>query len=463
MKALWQSEEIADAVNGIASASFSVEGVAFDSREIKKNDLFLALKGEQADGHNYIKAAFEKGASGVLTMQPTAYPHVLVEDTHRALEALGQAGRRRNHGKIIGITGSVGKTSVKEALRLALKAIAPDKVHSSLKSYNNHVGVPLSLARMPKDSRFGIFEMGMNHAGELSQLTQWVRPDIALVTAIAPAHAAFFRDEAAIAEAKGEIFEGLQPSGIAIIPYDSPYRDQLMAKAKKQGAEIRSFGFGEGATIRAQDVIQEADGRILVRASLPNREIIFPLSMSGHHWVSNAMAVLAVVDALETDITLASLALGEVKGLAGRGQRFFIPIGEGQATIIDESYNANPASMAATIAVLGNEKKSGQRIALLGDMRELGENSPQYHTALADPLSRANVSHAILVGEEMKALAKALTGKIACDWVPDANEAEAKILNLLKADDVVLIKGSNSLGLSNVVSSLAKRGHACSI
>ncbi|TQL17252.1 UDP-N-acetylmuramoyl-tripeptide--D-alanyl-D-alanine ligase [Zymomonas mobilis] len=463
MKALWQSEAIAKAVEGKASAHFSVRNVAFDSREIRDRDLFFALKGAESDGHRYVDVAFQNGAAGAVVMSPVPYPHILVKDSYQALKALGIASRKRNHGKIIGITGSVGKTSTKESLRLALERSAPGKVHYSLKSYNNHVGVPLSLARMPEDSRFGIFEMGMNHAGELSELTDIVRPDVALITAIAPAHAAFFKDETAIAEAKSEIFEGLSSGGIAIIPHDSPYRDLLTAKAKEKNAEIRSFGFEEGATIRAQNIVRESDGRVLITAAVRDRQLVFSMGMAAEHWVSNAMAVLAIVDAVGGDLALASLALGDITGFHGRGQRFDVPVGEGKATVIDESYNANPASMTATIKALENEPKDKRRIVLLGDMLELGRNSADYHRALADPLTHAEIDHVLLVGEEMKALAQDLAGKITCDWVADAGQAKEAISALLKADDILLIKGSNSLGLSAVVSSLSEKGCACSI
>lgn len=463
MKALWQSEAIAQAVKGKASADFSVQNVAFDSREIQKGDLFFALKGTESDGHRYVEAAFQRGAAGAVVMSPVPYPHILVDDSYQALKDLAAASRKRHHGKIIGITGSVGKTSTKESLRLALEGSAPGKVHYSLKSYNNHVGVPLSLARMPEESAFGIFEMGMNHAGELSELTKMVQPDIALITAIAPAHAAFFADETAIAEAKSEIFQGLTSGGIAIIPYDSLYRDLLIEKAKEKKAEIRSFGLGEGASIRAQNIVREADGRALITASIRDRQLVFSMAMTAEHWISNAMAVLAVVDAVEGDLTLASLVLGEITGFQGRGRRFDISVDDGKATVIDESYNANPASMAATIKALENEPKEKRRIVLLGDMLELGQNSAAYHRALADPLLHANVAHVLLIGQEMAELAESLVGKIPCDRIDNAKQAEEALSKLLKADDILLIKGSNSLGLSAVVSSLLKKGCACSI
>ncbi|MDI1295112.1 MAG: UDP-N-acetylmuramoyl-tripeptide--D-alanyl-D-alanine ligase, partial [bacterium] len=233
MRDLWTSDEIAKATGGAASAPFAVSGVAFDSREVTGGDLFVALKGETTDGHHFIDKAFGLGAAGAIVSEPIDRPHVLVMDSTAALEALGRAARARTRAKIIGVTGSVGKTGTKEALFWGLDRSHPDAVHRSVKSYNNHVGVPLSLARMPEQSAFGVFEMGMNHAGELSALTRQVRPDVAIVTAIAPAHIEYFGTEAAIAEAKAEIFEGLEPGGTAIIPYDSPHVATLYNKAER--------------------------------------------------------------------------------------------------------------------------------------------------------------------------------------------------------------------------------------
>ena len=456
MSALWTSDEIAKATGGSASAAFAVSGVAFDSREVSDGDLFVAMKGEATDGHRFVDKAFAQGAAGGLVSEAVDYPHVLVADTTRALEALGEASRARMSGKVIGVTGSVGKTGTKEALFQALERSNPGAVHRSVKSYNNHVGVPLSLARMPRTSAFGVFEMGMNHEGELSALTQMVRPDVAIVTAIAPAHIEFFGTEAAIAQAKAEIFEGLEPSGTAIIPYDSPHVATLYAKANAYAARVLTFGLEEGADIRATEAVPAPNGGTLVTATLPEAELCFTVAAPGDHWVSNALAVLAAVDAVGGDLAAAGLALAEMPGLAGRGERCILAVEGGQALLIDESYNANPLSMAATLKQLGREE-ADRRIAVLGAMRELGHLSGDLHAGLAAPLSEGQVDYAILVGEEMAPLASALKGVMAFDHVVDAAAATELLEAQVRAGDAILVKGSNGVGLSRTVAALSAR------
>jgi UDP-N-acetylmuramoyl-tripeptide--D-alanyl-D-alanine ligase len=452
---LWTSDEIAAAVGGAASRAFAVNGVAFDSREIGPGDLFVALKGEATDGHRFVAQAFASGASGAIVSEPVDGPHVLVADTTEALNDLGRASRARSGAKIIGVTGSVGKTGTKEALFAALDRAVPGRAHRSVKSYNNHVGVPLSLARMKRDARFGIFEMGMNHAGELAALTQLVRPHVAIVTTIAPAHRQFFATDADIADAKGEIFEGLERGGTAIVPFDSPHRDRLVAAARPHAAQIVTFGMGEGADVRAIYVIRGPRGGSMVTAQLPDGQLSFTISQPGDHWVSNALAVLAAVQAAGGDLASAGLALAELGGLKGRGERCQLAVGDGTALLIDESYNANPASMAATLRVLGDEKVTGRRIVVLGAMRELGTDSEAFHAALADPLERARVDYAILVGEEMQSLAKALGGHVKMAHVPDAAAALPLARAAIGPGDALLVKGSNSIGLAALVEALA--------
>ncbi len=449
---LWTSAEIAAATGGVASAEFAMTGVAFDSREVGPGDLFVAMKGEASDGHLYLDQAFAQGAAGAIVSEPCAHPHVLVADSFTALQMLGRASRARSGATIIGVTGSVGKTSAKEALFAALDRGAPGAVHRSVKSYNNHTGVPLSLARMPRNARFGVFEMGMNHAGELAELTQIVRPHIAVVTAIAPAHTEFFRDESAIADAKGEIFAGLEPDGVAIIPFDSPHRDRLTAAAAPHAARIVTFGIAKGADVRAIETVRLATGATFVTVQQDGRELSFTMAQPGMHWVSNALAVIACVEAAGADLGLAGLALAELGGLQGRGARFMTPLADGQALVIDESYNANPASMRATLAVLA--KEPGRHVALLGEMRELGEASADYHAGLAEPILAANVEMALLVGEAMAPLAQALEGKVETVHVGDAAAALTSLRTILAPGDAVLIKGSNGVGLARVVTSL---------
>ncbi|MHA6720874.1 UDP-N-acetylmuramoyl-tripeptide--D-alanyl-D-alanine ligase [Sphingomonas sp. RS6] len=457
---LWTSAEVATATTGTASADFSVSGVAFDSREVGPGDLFLALKGESTDGHRFLDQAFAQGAAGAVVSDATGHPSVLVADTTAALNALGAASRARSAAKIIGVTGSVGKTGTKEALFAALERSEPGGAHRSVKSYNNHTGVPLSLARMPREARFGVFEMGMNHAGELAQLTRLVRPHVAIVTAIAPAHLGFFDSVEAIADAKGEIFQGLEPGGTAIVPFDSAYRDQLIAAARPHAGRIVTFGLNEGADYRANEMVRARNGGTFVMARFGDRELSFTLSQPGAHWVSNAMAILAAVDAVGADLELAGLALADLDGLAGRGARLQVPVGDGIALVIDESYNANPGSVRATLAVLREEP--GRRIAVLGEMRELGAQSDALHAELAEPIVEAGVERAILVGEATAPLAAALEGRIDFVHVADAAAATTQLESMLQPGDAVLVKGSNGVRLASLVAALAER-QPCSI
>ena len=453
---LWTSDEIAEAVSGTAHGEFTVTGVAFNSREIEAGDLFVALKGEETDGHRFVPQALAAGAAGAIVSEPIDAPHVLVADTTEALNELGRASRARSSARVIGVTGSAGKTGTKEALFAALDRSARGRAHRSVKSYNNHTGVPLSLARMPREARFGVFEMGMNHAGELAALTQLVRPHVAIVTAIAPAHREFFSSEEEIADAKGEIFQGLEEGGTAIVPFDSPHRARLIAAAEPYAAHIRTFGLRDGADIRAAYAIRAPGGGTMVTAVMGDAQLSYTISQPGEHWVSNSLAVLGAVEAAGGDLAAAGLALADLPGIKGRGERHVVrlPAG-GEALLIDESYNANPASMAATLRNFGEEKVSGRRIAVLGAMRELGTETDAFHAALAAPVEAARVDHAILVGEEMGALAKALGPKVKMAHVADAAAAADLVRAAIGPGDAILVKGSNSVGLAALVEALA--------
>ena len=454
---LWTAAAIAAATGGTASTDFAANGVAFDSREVGPGDLFVALSGEATDGHRFVAQAFAQGAAGAIVSRPVDGPHVLVDDTTVALNQLATASRARTASRIIGVTGSVGKTGTKEALFAALDRITHGNAHRSVKSYNNHTGVPLSLARMPASAEAAVFEMGMNHAGELSQLTRLVRPEVAIVTTIAPAHTEFFTGEDAIARAKGEIFEGLVEGGIAVVPFDSPHRDTLIAAARPHAAKIVTFGLREGADVRAIEHVRMSGGDSFVTARLGSREVSYTLAPPGEHWVANSLAVMAAVDGIGGDLGVAGLALADLQGLAGRGARRRVKLAGGDALLIDESYNANPASMRATLKVLAAER-ADRRIAVLGEMRELGESSDAYHAALAVPIDEAGVSRAVLVGAGMLPLAKALEGRIETVHVPDAAAAAQVLSDLIAPGDAVLVKGSNGVGLARVVADLWGQG-----
>ena len=463
--ALWTGEEIAAATGGQLSEPFAVDGVAFDSREISDGDLFVAMKGESDDGHRFVAQAYRQGAGGAIVSEPVEGPHVLASDTARALRDLGMAARARGAAKIIGVTGSVGKTGTKEALFAALDRLSFGAAHRSVKSYNNHVGVPLSLARMPRDAAFGVFEMGMNHAGELAELTRQVRPDVAIVTAIAPAHIGHFRDETQIADAKAEIFEGLGGNGTAIVPFDSEHFARLKQAAAISADRIVSFGFGDGADVRAIDVVDAPGGGSQVRAELHGRSLSFTIAEPGRHWVSNALAILAAVDALDGDLGVAGLALAELEGLPGRGARHRVPAGNGTALVIDESYNANPVSMKAALKQFAREPLQGKRIAVLGAMGELGDASPGYHAALGDDIRAASCDHVILVGDDMAHTFAALQQDgldeaATIVHARDADDAIERARSLIGAGDILLVKGSNYLKLDRLVCHLTREEHA---
>ncbi len=462
--ALWSAKEIAAATGGIASETFQSSGVEIDSRDVREGDLFVALKGESTDGHRFLEGAFARGAVAALVDRPIEQPHVLVDDTFAALQALGQAARTRAKAAIVGVTGSVGKTGVKEALFASLDRFSRGQTHRSVKSFNNHVGVPLSLSRMPARTKFGIFEMGMNHAGEIAGLTRLVRPDVAVITTVAPAHIENLGSEEAIADAKAEIFEGLQPGGTAILPADNLHFSRLRERAESLGAKVVSFGTADSADVRLLDAVMASGGGSLVTADLGDRRICYTVAAPGAHWVANSLAIMAAVRAVGGDLGAAGLALAEMGELAGRGARLQIALaGEETALLIDESYNANPASMRATLGQLG-ATPARRRIAVLGAMKELGDFTPGFHAALAEPLRGARADFAILVGEEMAALASELgkqdpetLGKPVpfahCASVDDAIAA----LDAFgpAGGDAILVKGSNSVGLARLVAHYA--------
>ena len=450
---LWTGKDIAAATGGALSAPFEVQGVTFDGREVVGGELFVAMRGSVADGHAFVAQAAARGAAGFLVEQPVDGPHVRVADSFRALEALGVAARARTDATVIGVTGSVGKTGTKEALRLAFERMAPDATHASVKSYNNHTGVPLSLARMPAPTRFGVFEMGMNHAGEIAALTRMVRPHVAVITWVANAHIENFADgEAGIARAKAEIFEGLEPCGTAIWPADNPHAPILAAAADAVGARSIRFGWKEGADVHVRAADVGAASTKLV-ADVMGEELHLTVGMAGRHWVGNALAVLAELKAAGWDIAEAALALAGLSDLPGRGARRTIAVAGGTATLIDESYNANPASMAAALAVL-RDTPARRRVAVLGSMRELGTAGEALHAGLAAPIADAGVTALALVGTEMAALQ--VDGAV---HLPDAAAATDWARATLKDGDVLLVKGSNSIQLGRLVAALQEAGH----
>lgn len=448
--ALWTTAEIAAAVHGQASGDFAVTGVSIDSRTVERGDLFVALQGPSFDGHDFVAAALQRGAAGALIHRhppnlPANAPVIEVADTMAALEDLGRAARARTAARVAAVTGSVGKTSTKEALRSVLSLFAP--TFASAGNLNNQWGAPLSLARMPRDTRYGVFELGMNHAGEISPLSQMVRPEVAIITAVEPVHIEFFASVAEIADAKAEIFDGLVPGGTAVLPFDNPHFDRLESKARRMGARILSFGAGERGKgqpwARLVDCQIGPDGSE-VTAEVGGKRLRYRMAAPGRHLALNSVAVLAAAFAFGLDLDHALPAFGAVQALKGRGRREALGIAGGRIELIDEGYNASPASVRAALSLLGTLPTAfgGRRIAVLGDMRELGAAAAQLHRDLAPDLGAAKVDLAFLVGPHMQGLYGLLPTAMQGAHRASSEEMVQPLLAALRPGDTVLIKGS---------------------
>lgn len=451
---LWTSDELARATGGkLAGAPFAAGGVSIDTRSIEPGDLFVALGGVR-DGHEFVAQAVAKGAAGVLASQAVDAPAVMVADTLAALEKLGVAARERApQTKRGAVTGSVGKTSVTQAIMAGLKLAG--RAHSSVKSYNNHIGVPLTLARMPRDTERAIFEIGMNHAEEIAPLTRMVQPHAAVVTTVGPVHTENFPDgEAGVARAKAEVFAGLQPGGVAVLNADNPWFDLLKAEALKVGAQVRTFGLSEGCDARLID-FQGAVGHAAVQARFHGQGLDFPILQTGMHWGLNSMAVLLMLEALDVSLSDSLAALGDFEPLEGRGAEKTVRLPGGAFTLIDESYNANPVSMASAIATLGARKTAGRRIVALTDMLELGDDAPRYHAALAEPLAEAKVDLVFCAGRLMKSLWDALPPTRRGGYAETAADLAPQVVRTAEPGDLVMVKGSNGSKAGAVAAALS--------
>ncbi|WP_203291963.1 UDP-N-acetylmuramoyl-tripeptide--D-alanyl-D-alanine ligase [Maricaulis parjimensis] len=456
---LWTSGQALAATGGmlLGDTDWTCTGVSIDTRTLEKGDLFVALK-DVRDGHEFAAAAMEKGAAACLVSRGDLglEPALQVPDVLDALRALGVAARDRSDAIRVAVTGSVGKTSVKEALAAVFRAHGP--AHWSVKSYNNHWGVPLTLSRMPRETQRAVFEMGMNHAGEIRDLSSLVRPHVALITRIAPAHLEHLGTIEAIADAKSEIFEGLADDGVAIYPADDAHADRLARHAKRScAAFMLDFGCAKDAAIRIEDFETGLDGSTGLVNVLGIRTR-FHLKASGEHWAWNIAAIFAAAAASGLDAHAVADALAGVDAAAGRGRALTIKLpGGGEFTLLDDAYNANPVSMAAAISALGAAKPAGQgrRIAVLGDMFELGPDEAKLHAALAAPLEAADVDAVLPCGERMKHLHDALPAARRAGYAKTAGDALEMILSAVRPGDVVLLKGSNASGLHRIATRLA--------
>lgn len=453
---LWTAREIAGATGGETAADFDVSGVSIDTRTLKPGDLFVAIKGEKTDGHDYAAAAIEKGAAGVLASYiPADVPPekaIVVPDVKRALDAMAARARSRTAAKIVGVTGSSGKTSTKEMLKAALSAVG--KTHSTIGNLNNNLGMPLTLARMPRDADFAVVEMGISHAGEMTELTELARPDVALITMIGSAHCEYFKTPENTARAKAEIFKGVTASGTAVLNADDPQFALLKKEARKCGVtNIVSFGSTAEADVSLINLAQTPDGfEITVKTGSTVRT--FLLRLSGRHQVQNALGVVAALDALGVgDMTSALQAVGQLRPMKGRGQILSLPCRGGAFSLIDDSYNANPDSVRAGVRVLaaaGGERK----IAVLGDMLELGESAEQIHKDLADDLIENKIDLVFAVGENCGKLFDVLPERMRGAKAALSSEIAPVVAEAVKPGDAVLVKGSFGSKMTAVVDAL---------
>ena len=422
-------------------------------------DLFVAIRGVRTDGHQYVAKAFEAGAGAAVVDRPVenlaaAHPLIWVDDTLRALNGLARAARTRSRARIAAVTGSAGKTGTKEALALVLGR--QPGVFASPASFNNHWGVPLSLAQLGRDVEFGIFEMGMNHGGEIEPLSRLARPHLALVTNVEAVHLGHFASVEAIADAKAEVFAGIEPGGIAVINRDSEHFARLAEAARARGA-ARIVGFGEtepaDARLLACDLEAEAS---TVSAIISGRALSYRLNLAGRHWALNSLAVLAAVDALRGDVEAAAAALADWQVTEGRGRRYRVALAGGELTLIDESYNANPASVRAALAVLAASvpEGGGRRIAVLGDMLELGSEGPALHVGLAGAIEASGADLVFAVGPLMARLHDALPADRRGGQAEDAQSLVGLVVDALAPGDVVTVKGSYGMGMGVVVGAI---------
>lgn len=455
---LWTSAEIARILDVSQIADWTCSGISIDSRTLQEGDLFFALTGPHSDGHDYARMAIARGAVAVVVSKDVKGldPDFLVrvEDVKGALDKLGLAARARVDCPIIAVTGSVGKTGVKEALKKALSR--NKKPHASVLSYNNDIGVPLSLARMPRNADYGIFELGMNHAGELGPLSRMVRPHVAIITTVELAHSEFFRDITEIADAKAEIFEGLEEGGTAILNHDNALYGRLRDHAQKAGVQnIIAFGSDKAAQVHLLQQVSHETCSCVV-AQIMDHVMTFKVGMLGHHWVMNSLAILSAVHAVDGDLGLAGLGLAEMRPLKGRGRRhqlFLDPSNEASILLIDESYNANPASMRAALETLEQTsiEPAARRIAVLGDMGELGAKSAELHAGLAQVIGDGNIDRVYTVGPQMKFLSDRLAAFRNAGHFESIDKLETILIRDLRHGDVIMVKGSNASGMNKIV------------
>lgn len=456
---LWTAAEAAAAAGGRAVGEWRATGVSIDSRTLEPGDLFVAIHGPTFDGHAFAADALGKGAAAaVVARVPEGVaqdaPLLIVDDPLEAMRQLGGAARDRTRARVIAVTGSVGKTGTKEALKMVLGR--QSTTYANPGSLNNHWGVPLSLARLPADAAFGIFEMGMNHAGEISPLSALARPHVALITTIEPAHTEFFASVEEIADAKAEIFDGMNAAGTAVLNRDNRYFGRLAAAAEAAGVgNVVSFGADRRADVRLVEAAVEARGSE-VTAAIDGETLSYRIGVAGRHWVINSLGILACVQAAGGDVVAAAHALADLEAPAGRGRTHRIVTSDGAIDVVDESYNASPAAMRAALEVLGRAEPGagGRRLAVLGDMLELGAESAAQHAGLAGPLRDNRVDAVYTAGPEMAGLWEALPVRMRGGHAADSDALAPMVAAAVRGGDVVLVKGSAGSRMGRVVEAL---------
>lgn len=453
MTALWTAQDAAQATGGTSTADWQATGVSIDSRTVQEGDLFVAIRGPNHDGHDHVPAAMANGAAAAMVSRADAAegaPALRVSDTMDGLRALARHARHRGAARIAAVTGSTGKTGTKNTLKLALGRQA--ETHATRGNLNNHWGLPLSLARLPESARYGVLEMGMNSPGEITPLSKLAEPDVAIVTNVSAVHIEFFENEEQIADAKGEIFAGMGPEGTAVLNRDNRHFDRLRRHAEAAGIErIRSFGTHPEADIRLCDSNAGPDGW-RVDAEIDGQPIAYKLGAPGAHWVANSLGVLAVVDALGADLAEAALAMTDTAPAEGRGAQSTIHLAGGTFLLIDESYNASPASTRAALDVLGG--CAGRRVAVLGDMLELGAHSAELHAGLSEDIRRNRIDLVYLAGPEMAALAAALDAGTVAATAPTSDALLPAVRDAVRPGDTIMVKGSLGSRMAPIVTAL---------
>jgi len=464
MSALWSVDAMAMAMHADRAGSLpsNVAGISIDSRTLAKSDAFFAIQGENRDGHEFVGGALKAGAGLAVVARGqeqrfSGAPLLIIPDVLEGLRDLARAARARLHARVVAVTGSVGKTGTKEALRLALSANG--ETHASVSSYNNHWGVPLSLARCLESVKYAVFEIGMNHAGEITPLTKLVRPQVAIITTIEPVHLEYFGSLEKIADAKAEIFAGIEKGGATVLNRDNGQYERLVAAAETAGVgRIVSFGAHDGADARLLRVSLQADSST-IEARILGQPVTYRLGVPGRHLVLNSLAALAAASLVGADLALAALALNNLKPASGRGARTLLTVPGGAVLLIDESYNANPASMRAAIALLGQAEVGdcGRRIAVLGDMLELGPTGAQLHGAIAEAVEAAKIDLVYCSGPLMRALWEALPSRVRGGYAETAAGLETTVLDAIRAGDAVMVKGSLGSKMGPIVGALERK------